>query len=166
MCDIIAEKSKDPSTKVGAVIVGQDNEVVSTGFNGFPRGAIDKPGCTCLEISDNVKIPQQSLVDKAKKINARYQRPLKYKWTEHAERNAIYNAARIGSSLRGCRIYINSLPPCCDCARAIIQSGINEVIITKEDVPERWKEDCSIAIEMLKECGVKILKVDKKYFKS
>ena len=101
---LISQKSKDPSTKVGCVIVGDDNAVLSMGFNGFPRGV--------EEDYDN-----------------RWNRPEKYNWVEHAERNAIYNAARNGIKLAGTRLYLNYEPkPCADCARAIIQSGIIEVI--------------------------------------
>lgn len=105
MACLTAMASKDPSTKVGAVIVGNDDEVISLGYNGFPRKVHD--------------------LDKA-----RYQRPIKYSWIEHAERNAIYNAARIGVSCRGARMYI-PFHPCSDCARAIIQSGIKELILHK-----------------------------------
>jgi len=69
-------KSKDENTQIGAVIVGKDKEIVSTGYNSFPRG-----------IKDNKK--------------ERQERPEKYFWFEHAERNAIYNAARIGVSTKG-----------------------------------------------------------------
>ena len=74
-------KSKDERTQVGAVIVGKDKEIVSTGYNSFPRGIKD---------------------DKKK----RQERPEKYFWFEHAERNAIYNAARIGVSTKGCTMYL------------------------------------------------------------
>jgi len=130
MATLVSTKSKDPSTKVGAVIVSKDNKVRSTGYNGFPRGMED----------DN-----------------RYNdRALKYKLTEHAERNAIYNAEM---SLEGCKIYVNSLPPCCECAKGIIQSGIKEVIILDKEIPERWKEECFIALKMLNECEVKVRKI-------
>ena len=76
----ISEWSKDPTTRVGCVIVGPSNEVRSIGFNGFPRGVNDDDP-------------------------SRYDRPAKYMWTEHAERNAIYNAARIGVALENCRMY-------------------------------------------------------------
>ena len=134
MCDIVSLKSKDPSTKIGAVIVSDDHKVKSLGYNGFPTGARDK-------LND---VPE------------RYERPAKYLWTEHAERNAIYNAE---TSVRGCSIYINNLPPCCDCARAIIQTGIQEVIICDKEIPERWLADCETAMIMLKECGIKIRRV-------
>jgi dCMP deaminase len=102
---VIAQKSKDPSTKVGCVIVGDDNAVLSMGFNGFPRG-----------INENNK--------------NRWKRPEKYQWVEHAERNAIYNAARNGINLKGSRLYLNWEPRgiCSDCARALIQVGVKEII--------------------------------------
>ena len=101
---VIAQKSKDPSTKVGCVIVGDDNAILSMGFNGFPRG-VDEHN------------------------SARWKRPEKYNWVEHAERNAIYNAARHGINLFGARAYLNWEPkPCADCTRALIQAGIKEII--------------------------------------
>ena len=152
LCDIIAKKSKDKSTKVGAIIVGLDHEVRSMGFNGFPRGAIDSRD-QCPIINSG---PYEGDFN-IEKLNERHERPLKYKWTEHAERNAIYNAARMGgASLKGCVIYINSLPPCCDCARAIIQSGISSVVLVENEVPERWQEECNIALDMLKECNIHV----------
>lgn len=98
---LIAQRSKDPNTKVGCVIVGPDNAIRSTGYNSFPRG-----------INDNV--PE------------RKERPEKYYWIEHADRNAIFAAAKIGTPLDGCTMYLTGLP-CMDCARAIIQVGICKV---------------------------------------
>lgn len=101
---VIAQKSKDPSTKVGCVIVGDDNAILSMGFNGFPRG-----------VDENDP--------------SRWQSPEKYHWVEHAERNAIYNAARHGINLMGARAYLNFEPkPCADCTRALIQAGIKEIV--------------------------------------
>lgn len=129
-----AMKSKDTSTKLGAIIVGPDNEPVTNGYNNFPRGLNDD-------------------------IVERYERPLKYRFMEHAERNAIYNAARHGASLKGCRLYVPQRP-CTDCARAIIQTGIIEVIYHKEwpgnAIDTSWYEDQQLSLTMLKECGVKI----------
>jgi dCMP deaminase len=128
----IAEKtavlSKDESTKLGCVIVGPDREIRSTGFNSFPRG-----------INDNMK--------------ERQVRPIKYKFFEHAERNAIYNAARVGVPLKGCTLYCR-WPPCSDCARAIIQTGIVEVVVSSLDVVDRWKVDWDVAKAMLDEAKV------------
>jgi len=128
LCHQIATKSKDRSTKLGVVIVGPAHEVLSIGFNGFPRG-----------VDDNEE---------------RYhKRPLKYKVTEHAERNAIYNAARRGISLEGSTLYMPYEPtPCTDCTRGIIQVGITEIIGTNIPFPgkgDHWERDAEIASELL-----------------
>lgn len=141
MALLVAEKSKDPSTKVGVVIVGPDNEIRSTGFNGFPRGVDDF-------------------------LSIRYERPIKYLYTEHAERNAIYNAARIGTRLKDCTLYINYLPYhiCPDCSRAIIQSGITKIIGTqipllKPENMEKWKDSFLVSEKMLSEADVTVVKL-------
>src|ERR1017187_608646 len=85
MAHEVAQKSKDRSTKVGAIIVGQDNEIRSIGFNGFPRGVNDD-------------------------IEERHQRPAKYMWTEHAERNCLFNALRANIPVKGCKMYLNYAP--------------------------------------------------------
>ena len=128
---VVALKSKDQSNKIGAVIVGPGHEIRSTGYNGFPRGMDD---------DDPMK----------------QERPLKYKYFEHAERNAIYNAARFGAVTEGCTMYC-LWPPCSDCARAIIQAGITKLIVGKPIVscPDRWYEDLVIATDMLRDCHVK-----------
>jgi dCMP deaminase len=133
MSHLVASKSKDRSTKMGCVIVGQDNEVISTGFNGSPRGIDDS-------------------------VDARHERPAKYQWTEHSERNAIYNAARIGVSTKGAKIYVES-HPCHDCARAIIQAGIVEVVVQLGNQlgnRKDWEQSFSVAKELFEEAGVKI----------
>ena len=131
----ISQWSKDPSTKVGCVVVGEDREIRSTGFNGFPRG-----------ISDDV----ERLVN----------REMKYPLICHAEENAIMHAARIGVSLKGSTAYV-TWPPCSRCARSLIQAGIKEVVYsTEEEVPERWVEDFTISCDMLTEAGVTIRSVD------
>lgn len=137
MADLVSEKSKDRSTKVGAVIVGEDHEVRSTGYNGFPRG-----------INDGVE--------------DRHERPAKYAWTEHAERNAIYNAARNGTHLLGSTMYISAWFPCADCARAVIQAGIVCIVVNKareNKLDSRWNESCAIGMEMLLEAGVKCVTI-------
>jgi dCMP deaminase len=137
LAELASEKSKDLSTKVGAVIVGPDNEVRSVGFNGFPRGVDDG-------------------------IHSRHERPAKYQYTEHAERNAIYNAARVGIPLKGCTIYMKYCPrPCTDCARAVIQSGIVRVVGRKsKPFPGKgaqWEEDLRVSEQMLAEAGVEVV---------
>jgi dCMP deaminase len=103
VCRSVALRSKDPHTQIGCVIVGPAHEIRSTGYNSFPRG-----------INDHV--------------SERLRRPEKYLWFEHAERNAIYNAARAGTPLEGCTIYVEVVP-CMDCARAIVQAGIVRVVV-------------------------------------
>lgn len=99
---LAAKRSKDPNTQVGACIVSEDNVILSTGYNGFPYGC-----------SDDI-FPW-----------AREGEETKYPYVVHAELNAILNAR--GRSLAGARIYV-ALFPCNECAKAIIQSGIREVI--------------------------------------
>ena len=161
LCKTVSKKSKDKSTKIGCVIVGPDNEVRSIGYNGFPRGVIDKTSEDKIQIDDLI-IPQQTISENNKKILSRFERPLKYKWTEHAERNAIYNAARAGIKLKNCTIYIYGLPPCTDCSRAIIQSGIKTIIYqcSNKEIPERWSEDISISKEMLNEACITIKEIN------
>jgi dCMP deaminase len=135
MCYLVAMKSKDPSTKVGCVIVGEDNEVVSTGFNSFPR-----------LLNDNV--PERAV------------RPLKHVFIEHAERNAIANAARIGASTKNCKMYMMWCP-CVECARMVIQSGVKEIIVHKEfpgnlNHAGHWQESLIHGEQMLQECGVNL----------
>lgn len=128
-------KSKDRSTQIGAVVVGEGNEILSTGYNSFPRG-----------LDDNVE--------------ERHQRPEKYLWTEHAERNAIYNAARIGITLKGSTIFLTSGPPCMDCARGIINAGIKTVYcktVCTTTNKEMWEEQQKKSLVMLSECGVDVL---------
>lgn len=136
----VASKSKDPKTKIGAILV-KDRRIISTGYNGIP-----------MEVDDS--------------INDRHQRPEKYKWYEHGERNAIYAAARYGITTEGAILYTNALP-CADCARGIIQSGIKEVYIHKQfnDLcyvaqREQWKGHDSVTFTMLNEADVKIFAVD------
>ena len=86
----------------------------------------------------------------------RHARPAKYKWTEHAERNAIYYAARIGTPLLGCRMYLPWFP-CMDCARAIAQAGIVELICLKPDLADpQWGGDFAEVPALMKEAGVRI----------
>ena len=127
----ISKWSKDPSTKVGCVVVGEDREIRSTGFNGFPRG-----------INDD----EDRLRDREKK----------YPLICHAEENAIMHAARIGVSLKDSTAYV-TWPPCSRCARSLIQAGIKEIVYPETGkVPERWIEDFTISDSMLNEAGVAV----------
>jgi dCMP deaminase len=128
-------KSKDNNTQIGAVIVGVDREILSTGYNSFPRGLDDM-------------------------IEERQERPEKYYFMEHAERNAIYNAARVGTPIKDSSIYITSGVPCMDCARGIINSGIKKVYckrICTTTNKDMWDEHQKRSIDMLHECGVDVI---------
>ena len=124
-----AQRSKDPSTQVGACIVDANNKVVSIGYNGMPRGV------------DDETIPWGH----GEGIES------KYLYVCHAEFNAILNT-RDGSALNGCKIYV-TLFPCNECAKAIIQTGIKEVIYLDDKYHDHVEEVASRKI--LDMAGVK-----------
>ncbi len=89
-------------------------------------------------------------------MNLAHERPEKYFWVEHAERNAIYNAARAGIPIAGCKMYLPWFP-CMDCARAIVQSGIEALVAMEPNVGDpKWGEDFKRAISLFKEAGVAV----------
>ena len=135
MVYLIAGRSKDKMTHIGAVIVGPDHEIRSTGYNSFPRGILDN-------------------------IDERQERPNKYFYFSHAETNAICNAALIGVSIKDCKIFTNGTP-CCDCARNIINAGIREVIVdsmweevVKNKVDSPWNIHAEITRRLFLEADV------------
>ncbi len=135
MAYLVATKSKDPSTKVGAVIVGPDYEIRSTGYNGLPRGLAD--------------------------THRRYDKPLKHKLINHAEENAILHCARIGISTAGCSLYVPWIP-CSLCAKAIVQANIVKVIYHQEwpgneQQDDTWSESIAISKEIFQETGVELI---------
>ena len=135
---LIATWSKDPSTKTGAVIVGPDKEIRATGYNGPVRG-----------VNDDIK--------------ERMERPTKYDFFEHAERNALFNACLTGVQVKGCVMYATHAP-CVDCARAIIQAGIKTVVTNKiiidENTPKNtWRDKLSISAQMFEEAGVEYIEL-------
>ena len=130
LAKLISTWSKDPSTKIGAVVVGDSGQVLAQGYNGFPRGMSD--------------------------LDELYgDRELKYKRICHAEMNAIYNASRTGVSLYGSTIYVYGLPICHECAKAVIQVGIIRVVMQSMDT-DRWGESCNLAQRFFREAGVEI----------
>jgi dCMP deaminase len=132
----IAARSKDPNTQIGCIITGPDHNIRSTGYNSFPRGIRDD-------------VPE------------RFERPEKYMWIEHGDRNAIYAAARVGTPLEGCIMYLPGLP-CMDCGRGIIQVGIVEVVYDAirqeewEKTTPRYVPDFLRVRGLLAEAGVKV----------
>ena len=127
----VSQLSKDRSTKVGAIAIGPHGDVRAMGYNGMPRG-----------VDDNV--------------DARHERPEKYFWFEHAERNLIFNAARVGVPLEGCTLIVSGLYPCMDCARAIVQSGIREVIAPTAAPDARWADHYARTRQLFEEVGVTV----------
>jgi dCMP deaminase len=105
---LAAQRSKDPSTQVGACIVDESNRILSTGYNGFPKGCSD----------DIFPWNRDESIGETK-----------YPFVVHAELNAILNNR--GKSLAGSKIYV-ALFPCHECAKAIIQAGISEVIFLSD----------------------------------
>jgi dCMP deaminase len=126
-----ATKSPDPSTQNGGVIV-REGAILGTGCNEFPRGVAYLP--------------------------ERWERPAKYAYIEHAERNSIFDAVRCGNFTLGATLYCPWFA-CADCARAIIQAGIVRVVGLAERVTnERWNESIVIGDTMLSEAGVQIVR--------
>jgi len=126
----ISTWSKDPSTQVGAVVIGNNGEVLSQGYNGFPRGIKD----TAARLKD---------------------RERKYNLVVHAEMNAIYNAGLNGVSLKGSTLYVYGLPVCNECAKGIIQVGIDKVIATRPaDYNKKWDDSIKDAKALFKEAEV------------
>ena len=124
----LSRRSKDPSTKVGCVIVGPDREIRSMGYNGLPRGVEDRP--------------------------ERMERPTKYLWTSHAEENAVAQAARVGVSLKGCVAYVTHFP-CSRCARSLIQAGVSAVAVGN-GVTNMSAEEFRVAAEMFQEARISV----------
>lgn len=127
----ISNWSKDPSTKVGAVIVDAERRVVSMGYNGFPRRVEDL---------------EERLND----------RPTKYAMVAHAELNAILSSP---NSVKGTTVYVWPLPPCNECAKSIIQSGVKKVVAPKI-IHERWGLSNELAMTMFKESGVEFVQLE------
>lgn len=126
-----AEFSKDESRKVAALIISPTtHEIRSSGYNGMPRGCNDS-------------------------VAERLAKPEKLFWFEHAERNAIYNAARVGTPLDG-SLLLATMFPCMDCARGIVQAGIGGVIVLRPASPDRWTSQFEKSEELFSECGVKL----------
>lgn len=129
LAEHVAQWSKDPSTKCGAAVVRGRNEVVSLGYNGPPSGVDDE-----LAIAD---------------------RDIKLAVTVHAEKNALLKAR---DDVRGCTIYVWPMPPCAQCAAAIIQAGIRRVVAPRATCEqyERWGKDWELAEMMYKHSGVQL----------
>jgi dCMP deaminase len=129
--------SKDPSTKVGTILLKEKTlQILSVGYNGFARG-----------------------VDETKP--ERWERPTKYNFCVHSEINSICNAARSGTSVEGA-IAIVTMYPCCDCCRALIQSGVKNLITLPPNLKDpKWGEEFKTSKIMMEESGVEITLLDR-----
>ena len=134
---LAAQRSKDPSTQVGACIVDNDHKIVSIGYNGMPRGTCD----------DNMPWEHGEGLDS------------KYLYVCHAEFNAILNT-RDGSQLKGCRVYV-TLFPCNECAKAIIQTGIKEIVYLSDKYADSIETRASK--KMLTLAGVKLVQYNGRF---
>lgn len=124
LAEFISSWSKDPSTKVGAVIVDKNNRIVSVGYNGFPK-----------HIEDNDRLKE---------------RDIKYNIIVHGEINAILFANK---SVEGCTLYTYPFMPCPRCAGLIIQSGIKRVVSFVNKI-DRWEKDFELSRELFHESDV------------
>jgi len=132
----ISSWSKDPRQKVGAVVVGKHGQILSQGYNGFPR----------------------KIRDSQKRLN---DRETKLKYVVHAEMNAIFNATLEGISLDGATMYVHGLPICHECAKGIIQVGIKKIVMnTLPEHRNHWKDSCDLGKKMLEEAGIKWIEQD------
>lgn len=133
MAEMIADWSKDPSSKIGCVAVNDERRILATGYNGFPKGIEDTP----------------------ERLN---DRPTKHSLVVHAEMNALMNALYSGVSLKGSTMYVHGLPICPDCTKCVIQAGVKEVVIPtdktdKGEWQKVWEEK---SLPMFKESGVQV----------
>ena len=144
-----AQRSIDASSQIGCVIVDHEETLLTAGYNG-----------PCRNIEMDPTDPRLN------------ERPEKYFWFEHGERNAIYNANRNGTNLRGASLYILGIP-CTDCARGIIQTGISTVYILKSlhelwmaRQGAQWGDKMNTSEKMFEMAGVSVVYVDVKPFVS
>lgn len=126
----VASWSKDPSSQIGAVAVGSKGQVLSQGYNGFPRNITDS--------SDRY-------ADREKKYN----------YIVHAEMNVIYNASYNGVSLSNSTLYVYGLPVCNRCALGIIQVGISRIVMPRQEISDRWFQSWQLSKSLFREAGVK-----------
>lgn len=124
-----ATYSKDPSTKVGAVLMRPDKTFAGDGFNGFPAGLSDDPALYLDREYKNATVI-------------------------HAEENAILNSR--DQSMHGYTLYVSGLPPCCHCASMIIQKGITRVVALNRMVPKRWVRNMTWACSNMLQAGLEV----------
>lgn len=125
----VSSWSKDPSTKVGSIAVNDKGQVLSQGYNGFPR---------------HIEDTEERYSDREKK----------YKYIVHAEMNLIYNATYTGVSLDGSTLFVHGLPMCSDCTKGILQCGIKHIVMPLQEIPDKWLKSWEHSKSMLDESNV------------
>lgn len=132
----ISTWSKDPSSKIAAVIVDDDRRILATGYNGFPRG----------------------IADTESRLGSKEE---KYPRIIHAELNCLLSALYSGVSVKDATIYVYGLPVCSDCSKSVIQAGIKRVVILcPETANEKWKLQWeTLSLPMLNEVSVSVTKL-------
>lgn len=137
MARLVSTWSKDPSSKIGSVAVGKFGQILSTGYNGFPRSIEDLP---------------ERLEDRDTKLSL----------VVHAELNTVFNAGLVGVSLLGSTVYVYGLPTCSDCAKGLIQAGVVRVVVDagRIKVSDRWAESWSRSLKMFEEARVRITELE------
>jgi dCMP deaminase len=131
IANTMAAMSKDPSTKVGAVAIDDNGNIISVGYNGFPRGVLDL---------------ESRYADKA----------TKYKLISHAEQNLVAQAAYAGHSLKGSTVILSGLYPCSSCAKSLIQAGVKSILAPNMSPESRWADEAKWAKLMFDEAGVEV----------
>jgi len=135
LAKIVSEWSKDPSTKVGAVLVRPNRTVAALGFNGFPRKVLDH-----AERYDH--------------------RPTKYEMVVHAETNALLSTRE---NVKGYTLYVTPLPPCSQCAAEIVQQEIGKIVVLMpEKLPDTWAKKWDVSRTMFSEAGIAVCVVHQK----
>jgi dCMP deaminase len=130
LAETVAGWSKDPSRKIGCVAVNDKGQILSVGYNGFPRGINDDPV----------------------RLNNRNE---KYKFVVHAEKNMIYNATHNGVSLDGSTVYVSGLPVCSECAKGLIQVGVKKVIMDDAtNIRNNWAESWELTRSLFDEARI------------
>lgn len=126
----IANWSPDPSSQIGCVVISSENLPLSWGWNAFPRKLT-------------------SIVE------YEVAREVKYKYIIHAEANAIYNATRGNVCLKNATFYVYGLPPCLDCAKAVVQVGATRIVtLAKKDLSKKWVDSYLESVELFREVGI------------
>jgi dCMP deaminase len=134
IAEAVAQLSKDPSTKVGAVALAPSGAILSVGYNGFPRGVEDSP--------------------------ERYaDRPTKLALIAHAEQNLVAQAAREGVRLDGCTVVLSGLYPCSSCAKSLIQAGVVRILTPPSEANSKWSDDAKWSRILFHEAGVEVVEV-------